>query len=168
MRPGHDGPGNGANPDPMKPLQTLASMRPGHDGPGNWLPTVLSHQHPNCFNEAGARWPRKYVRPRLGRFHTCSASMRPGHDGPGNRKINDLIDPAIGASMRPGHDGPGNDKDEINWEWYYAGFNEAGARWPRKLPAEVAKIGEISASMRPGHDGPGNDAPGRWKDNAPA
>ena len=37
-------------------------------------------------------------------------------------------------------------------------FNEAGARWPRKLLSIVLYIRQIHllASMRPGQDGPGN------------
>ena len=35
-------------------------------------------------------------------------------------------------------------------------FNEAGARWPRKLLRRCFQVNDGTPSMRPGQDGPGN------------
>ena len=61
-------------------------------------------------------------------------SMRPGQDGPGNlgARLLEKVEENR-PSMRPGQDGPGNSAG-VRRRWCsIVTFNEAGARWPRKL-----------------------------------
>ena len=67
--------------------RTDASMRPGRGGPGRRSRWPGQPMGDTCFNEAGARWPRK----ASGRWSTsllCTrASMRPGRGGPGRARL---------------------------------------------------------------------------------
>ena len=112
-----------------------ASMRPGRERPGK---VGARHQHGlrrSSFNEAGARTPRK-------EFHVVQtrqpiaqwASMRPGRERPG--KVEHSVDETLhaGASMRPGRERPGKDRPCLAaCGGRRCGFNEAGARTPRKV-----------------------------------
>ena len=91
-------------------LQRLKpSMRPGQDGPGNGATGWTPWSGDGAFNEAGARWPRKPVRAYQRAVLVVRPSMRPGQDGPGNL-VEDVPSPYLSApSMRPGQDGPGNE-----------------------------------------------------------
>ena len=88
--------------------------------------------------------------------------MRPGRERPG--KFGEdlgLVDPEVlGASMRPGRETPR--KEELAWIRLTAGsmlgFNEAGARTPRKALERIQSGGKVApgtASMRPGRERPG-------------
>src|SRR5579875_2833760 len=108
MRPRRDGLGNLDHAVREHDGRAAASMRPRRDGLGNedHVPAGIGER--KGFNEAEARWPRKYGDAGWHRPILRHASMRPRRDGLGNYLSSDA---PIRQSAR---------------------FNEAEARWPRK------------------------------------
>ena len=120
------------------------------------LPRMLSG-----FNEAGARAPRRSDAEVKIRTIALEASMRPGRARPGDPAGATAPLPRPRASMRAGRARPGDrDCRGANLSGH-PGFNEAGARAPRRSRGQTRRPGiGRSASMRPGRARPGD--PMRW------
>ena len=129
MRPGPIGPGIGAGRDEHG-AYTECFNEAGANWPRNSQRTSPPPAPPARFNEAGANWPRN-CRSCAGCPRCRGASMRPGPIGPGISAESDDGEVADLASMRPGPIGPGID------------YRQAGQEQRQE------------ASMRPGPIGPG-------------